>query len=238
MSTRVMDPLMPIRAVRRHLRAQRRYDALAGIYDNYAAFTMIPRADYILNLQLAEKVESVPGAVVECGVWRGGMIAGMAELLGPSREYVLCDSFQGLPPAEPALDGRAAVEWQANTDDPEYYDNCSAPEEAARAAMALAPAHRVRFVAGWFDVTLADVRPDGGIALLRLDADWYESTKTCLQQLYDRVVPGGLIVIDDYHTWDGCTRAVHDFLAARRLNARISQWANSVCYIRVPAAQR
>jgi O-methyltransferase len=78
------------------------------------------------------------------------------------------------------------------------------------------------------------VRVDGGIALLRLDGDWYESTMACLDALYDRVVPGGLVIIDDYYTWDGCARAVHDFLSRRGVSARIRQWANAICYLRVP----
>jgi O-methyltransferase len=195
---------------------------------------MLREVEYALNLQIAGWVQNVVGAVVECGVWRGGMIAGIAELLGDSREYVLCDSFQGLPKAQ-SIDGPGAIQWQNDTDGSSFYDNCAAPEASARAAMALSPARRVRFVAGWFEATLPSERFDDGIALLRLDADWYESTTTCLEHLYHRVVPGGLVVIDDYYTWDGCSRAVHGFLARHSLTARVRQYADSsVCYIRVP----
>ena len=100
--------------------------------------------------------------------------------------------------------------------------------------MALSPARRVQIVAGWFEATLPHMRLDDGIALLRLDADWYESTTTCLENLYHRLAPGGLLVVDDYYTWDGCARALHDFLARHEPTARVRQWADTICYIRVP----
>jgi O-methyltransferase len=227
------NPAAPLRAISGFVRMRQERRNLHAVYDKYAAFTMISRLDYVLNLQLAGTVSAVDGAVVECGVWRGGMIAGIAEVLGGSREYVLCDSFQGLPEAQ-SIDGHAALQWQSDTDGPTYHDNCIAAEREARAAMALSPARRVQVVAGWFEKTLPTVRVDGGIALLRLDGDWYESTMACLDALYDRVVPGGLVIIDDYYTWDGCARAVHDFLSRRGVSARIQQWANAICYLRAP----
>ena len=100
--------------------------------------------------------------------------------------------------------------------------------------MALSPARRMQVVAGWFEKTLPEVRIEGGIALFLLDADWYESTLACLEALYDRVVPGGVIIVDDYYTWDGCARAGHDFLSRRGVAARIRQWGGTICYLRVP----
>jgi O-methyltransferase len=226
-------PTASLRAISGYVRTRQHRRNLMAVYEKYAAFTMIPPPEYVLNLQLAETVRGVDGAIVECGVWRGGMIAGMAEVLGNSREYVLCDSFQGLPKAQP-IDGQAALAWQSDTSSPGYHENCTAAEEVARTAMALSPARRVQVVAGWFDKTLPHVHLDNGIALLRLDADWYESTMACLDALYQRVVPGGLVIIDDYYTWDGCARAVHDFLSHRKVSARIRQRADAICYIRVP----
>jgi hypothetical protein len=77
-------------------------------------------------------------------------------------------------------------------------------------------------VKGWFDRTLAAHRERvGPIAVLRIDCDWYASVKCCLENLYDQVSPGGFIVLDDYYTYDGCTLAVHEFLARRGLPHRI-----------------
>ena len=91
---------------------------------------------------------------------------------------------------------------------------------------------RVTLVPGWFSETLPGFAPPEGIAVLRLDADWYESTKQCLDALYAQVVPGGVILIDDYYTWEGCTKAVHDYLSEAKLSDRIRQSRiGGVCYI-------
>jgi O-methyltransferase len=222
-----------LQMLRSHVRARRDRKHLMSIYEFYKPFTMIPPDNYVANLSLARTAASIPGAVVECGVWRGGMIAGLADILGPEREYVLCDSFEGLPPAK-EIDGPAARAWQQCTTSPEYHDNCTAPIELAKQAMSHSSAKKVRYVVGWFDKTLPELSLDGPIAVLRLDGDWYDSTIACLSCLAPKVQPGGLILVDDYHTWDGCTRAVHDYLAGGQLCWRVSQWNNSLCYIRLP----
>jgi O-methyltransferase len=196
----------------------------------YREFTMIPPALYADNLRQVYEVARVPGCVVECGVWRGGMIAGIAEVLGPSRHYHLFDSFEGLPPAQP-IDGPAALHYQEATDSPHYLDNCAAEVSFAQRAMAKSGASAVTYHRGWFKDTLPGFQPAEGIAVLRLDGDWYESTKQCLDVLYPQVVAGGLILIDDYYTWDGCARAVHDYLAERQEPDRIHETAAGVCYL-------
>jgi len=78
------------------------------------------------------------------------------------------------------------------------------------------------FVQGWFDQTLPVHRQHiGPIALLRVDGDWYASVRCCLENLYDQVVDGGLVVLDDYYAWDGCAIATHEFLGSRRLAHRL-----------------
>jgi O-methyltransferase len=106
------------------------------LYKKYSSYTMIHPNTYIRNLVLSELCKDIEGAVVECGTWRGGMIAGIAELLQGDRKYYLFDSFEGLPTAK-EIDGSSAIAWQANTDSPFYYDNCTADEVSAREAMAL-----------------------------------------------------------------------------------------------------
>ena len=63
----------------------------------------------------------------------------------------------------------------------------------------------------------------GPVAVLRLDGDWYKSTMQCLDTFWDRVMPGGLVLIDDYYAWEGCTKAVHAFLAKRKAREAIRQ---------------
>src|SRR5687768_2984810 len=119
----------------------------------YRAFTMIPTRTFVDNLLLVARVREIKGCVVECGVWRGGMSAGIAEVLGPGRHYYLFDSFEGLPPAT-AIDGDAAMRWQADKDSPAYFDNCTAEIGFATAAMAMSPATCVTIEKGWFKETL------------------------------------------------------------------------------------
>jgi hypothetical protein len=70
------------------------------------------------------------------------------------------------------------------------------------------------------------------IALLRMDADWYESTRCILENLASRLAPGGLILVDDYYTWDGCAQAVNEFAVERKWKIRQSR-IHGVCYIAV-----
>jgi O-methyltransferase len=215
------------------LRARRERAKLRAIYRKYRNYTMVPEDSYIRNLKIAKRLKAIPGNIVECGVWRGGMIAGIAEVLGPSRGYVLLDSFQGLPPAK-EIDGAAALAWQAESDSPNYYNNCTAPINAAQAAMCMSGADRVKIVPGWFEDTLPKIELTQGIALLRLDSDWYDSTMTCLNRFHGQMTSGSMIVIDDYQTWDGCARAVHDFISRNQLIWRIRQLDNDVCFIQLP----
>ena len=205
------------------------YLRLKRIFEKYKSYTMIPELVYIDNLALAEQTTALNGDVVECGVWKGGMIAGIADTLGAKKQYWLFDSFEGLPEAT-AIDGNAAVNWQKNTTGRFYYNNCSAEEGEARAAMEKSPAQQVQFVKGWFKDTVQNT-PITSISLLRLDGDWYESTYTCLEAFYPKVVNGGCILIDDYYQWEGCAKAVHDYLSKNQLSDRIHQSKHGVAYI-------
>lgn len=200
-------------------------------YHRFRAHTMIPQHIYIKNLELAEKIRYVEGDIVECGVWKGGMIGGMAALLGNSRNYVLFDSFEGLPEAQ-EIDGERAINWQKNTKSPTYYNNCKAAIQEAEAAMKLSGVNNYQLCPGWFEQTLPKYNSRNGIALLRLDADWYSSTYQCLTHLFAQVVPNGIIIIDDYFAWDGCAKAVHDFLSQHQSPARIRTYDNLVCWIK------
>src|SRR4249919_589472 len=95
------------------------------LYEKYRTYTMIPVLNFLVNLEIASLSLPVSGDIVECGVWKGGMIAGISEILGPARRYWLFDSFEGLPPAK-QRDGKDALKWQSQKDGEYYYDNCSA----------------------------------------------------------------------------------------------------------------
>ena len=199
------------------------------VFNKFRHFTMIPSYTYISNLELCRNFSLAGGAVVECGTWKGGMIAGIAQILGKSRNYFLFDSFEGLPDAK-EVDGSAAREWQADKTSPLYFNNCTASFDDANAAMNLAGIKKPSIVKGWFNETLPKSKIEEGIAILRMDGDWYESTMDILNNLFYQVNKGGVIIIDDYYMWDGCSKAVHDFLSANKCTERISSH-NGVCYI-------
>ena len=224
---------MVIPAAIKRLAKLERYWRYIRLHAKYRNFTMIPASTYAKNLMLVRGVRSVAGCVVECGTWRGGMIAGIADVLGPEREYFLFDSFEGLPPPRD-IDGAAARAWQADVNGPLYYNNGRASEDEARQAMHMSSARRFTVVKGWFDRTLPQFAPPAPIALLRIDADWYDSVKVCLTSLHARMAEDGLIIIDDYGAWDGCVKATHEFLHSlnyREDVPRLRQYWNDVYYV-------
>ena len=190
---------------------------------------MIPVESFVYNLELCDLYREIEGSVVECGVWRGGMSAGMAELLGDERIYYLFDSFEGLPEAH-EIDGKDAIAWQSEKDSETYFDNCKSEMEVAEKAMALSGANKVKIIKGWFAETLSAVQINVPIAILRLDCDWYDSTLECITRFYPMLAEGGLILMDDYFMWDGFAKAIHDYLSANKLPVRIRQWKNSDLY--------
>lgn len=155
------------------------------------------------------------GALVECGVARGGALALMRAVAGPDQVVWGFDSFEGMPPltAEDGNDGRPWVGIR-----------CGEGRRAVDATFALLdlPTHEVHVVEGWFEETLpARVVDVGPIAVLRLDSDWYRATRFCLDMLYDSVVAGGVVVVDDYSCFAGCRRAVDEFREERAITATL-----------------
>jgi O-methyltransferase len=212
-------------------RVQRYYEinSLKKIQRKFKYFSMIPSGHYVENLLLCSKYKGKKGVYVECGVWKGGMTAGMASMLGNDFEYHLFDSFEGLPPAKD-IDGKTAIEWQKDTSAANFYDNCRADEKDAEEAMKLAGAKKFFLHKGWFDETLPKFQTES-IDILRIDGDWYDSVMTCLKNLFPKVKEGGIIILDDYYTWDGCTKAVHDYLSEIKSASKIHMYNNSVAYI-------
>lgn len=153
----------------------------------------------------------VPGDFLEAGVWRGGACIFLRALLAAQREQArkvwLADSFQGLPPPEHPIDAGSAFhlvpELAVSLDD--------VRRNFARYGLLDG---RVRFLKGWFSETL-HASPPGPLAVLRLDGDMYESTLTALRALYDRVPPGGYVIVDDYASIPACRHAVRTFRSER-----------------------
>lgn len=162
----------------------------------------------------------VPGAVVECGVLRGGSMMLVARALlaegAADRELWLYDTFSGMEepgPRDRSVFGlRPRHRWRRRQEEGRNRWG-HAPIEEVRENMERTgyPRDRVRYVRGRVQETLPEVRPER-ISLLRLDTDWYDSTRHELEHLYPRLAPGGILVVDDYGHWEGARRAVDEFL--------------------------
>jgi O-methyltransferase len=171
--------------------------------------------------------EGIKGDVVECGVWRGGSMMAVARTLlyldAADRDLHLFDTYTGMtaPTAEDRdLHGRpAAQRFAERTDGEQTSDWCRAGIETVRDNLARTgyPAHRLHFVAGMVEQTIPAQAPSR-IALLRLDTDWYVSTRHELEHLWPRLVSGGICIIDDYGHWRGSRQAVDEYFAEHRLN--------------------
>lgn len=158
----------------------------------------------------------VPGDFIETGVWRGGACILMRAVLKAyglkNRRVWVADSFAGLPQPDPAS-------YPADKGDRfhEYAELAVSLDEVKQnfSRYDLLD-EQVIFLQGWFKDTLPSA-PIKQLAILRLDGDMYESTMDALSALYDKVSPGGYVIVDDYHVVAGCKKAIHDFLSRRNL---------------------
>jgi O-methyltransferase len=180
-------------------------------------------------LRLARQVDRdrVPGAIVDCGVWNGGSTV-LLSIGAPGREVWAFDSFEGLPEADPQLDGDEAQGWTGE---------CLGAEDVLREGFArYADPQRLHVVKGWFQDTFPTAAEQvGQVAVLHADGDWYESVKLTLETFYDRIAPGGYVVIDDYGEWIGARRATDEFRAARGITAPLVTVDHTGRYWRKPA---
>lgn len=165
---------------------------------------------------------SIPGAIVECGVWKGGSMAAAARAFLQAndlgRDLYLFDTFQGVTePTERDFDysGKRAAELLL--EDPGF--KCEdAPLEAVEKVLYDTgyPKHRIHFVQGKVEETIPQLAPNS-ISLLRLDTDWYQSTKHELVHLFPRLSRGGVIIIDDYGHWRGSQQACDEYFAENQI---------------------
>ncbi len=189
-------------------------------------YTMIGRKRLDNVQACVEEVlrSDIPGDFLEAGAWRGGTSMFMRALLKvhgvEDRKVWVADSFEGLPVPKDASDGA----------DFSGVDILKVSLDQVRANFARFNLldDQVEFLPGWFSESLPNA-PVKQLAILRLDGDMYSSTMDTLLAMHDRVSPGGYIIADDYHSWESCRRAVHDFLDERQLKPDIKtiDWAGA-----------
>jgi hypothetical protein len=207
-------------------------------------YTMVTykKLSNIYDLSKLVEKEKMEGAFVECGVWKGGcaaVAAFNAKEAKSNRKIWLFDSFEGLP--EPTKeDGIVAKEYSDNKAEGKLkaIDRCVGPIEDVKKiffdVLKINP-EDVVIKKGWFQNTLpVEKNKIGPIAILRLDGDWYESTKCCLDNLYDNVVSGGYVVEDDYGHWEGSRKAIDEFLKRKGLSPIIVKIDYAGIYFKKP----
>ncbi len=196
-------------------------DAAQAIIRAVRPYTMTS-ADKLFALVEATRYvarHGIEGDVVECGVWRGGSMQAVARALlehgDTSRDLHLFDTYEGMPPAgerDVRHDGRPAAELLATLPrDSKTWAVASLDDVRHGFAQVPYPAERLHFVKGRVEETVPAHAPER-IALLRLDTDWYESTRHELEHLYPRLVSGGVLILDDYGWWKGAREAVDEWL--------------------------
>ena len=204
------------------------------IIDSVRPFTMTSteRIFALINAVAYVCQNNVAGDFVECGVWKGGSSAAIAQTLTylnvTDRKLWMYDTFDGM--SQPT---NSDVDFQGQTADDllEQQDVaestsvwCRSPLEEVKSTMAATgyPLEQIQFVRGRVEDTLPELSP-AQVALLRLDTDWYESTKCELEILFPNLISGGVLIIDDYGHWQGCRKAVDEYFKANNVSMLLNR---------------
>jgi hypothetical protein len=210
-----------------------------ALIDRFAPYTMNPALLQWTLLKALHHVQrrGIPGAIVECGVWRGGNMLLAAEVLR-DRDVYLYDTFAGMT-APTEFDVKpngiaAAAKFEANQREG-YNEWCYASLDEVRSNFKRFGllSERIHFVKGPVEETLRGHDLPDKIAVLRLDTDWYASVKVSLEALYPLLSPGGVIVFDDYGAWNGARKAVDEYFTDE--NAPLLIPVEPVCRMAIKA---
>jgi len=174
----------------------------------------------------------IDGDIVECGVWRGGSSLAAALVLhavgDTSRIIWMYDTYEGMSdPTEHDRDvsGRLAHDLlQSENKGQDSYIWCLSSLEDVKKNVQMSeyPFSLFRFIQGKVEDTLKTNIPEK-IALLRLDTDWYESTRIEMEILFPKLVKGGVLVIDDYGHWQGARKAIDEYLESHNIRILLNR---------------
>lgn len=205
-----------------------------NVIDKVKDFTMTSPERIVSLIRAIEYIDmnNIEGDIVECGVWKGGSIgAAMLALIKSNRtdtKIWLYDTFEGMnKPTDFDLDinGNLASERMKKEDVETSTLWAKAELDIVKENVSNYnyPNENISFIKGIVEETLLSSKLPDKISLLRLDTDWYESTKIELEVLYPRLVSGGILIIDDYGHWDGCRRAVDEFFGTMKFKPFFSR---------------
>ncbi len=196
-----------------------------GIMPRVGPYTMTSRSRISALCRAVEFVvqHDIPGDIVECGVWKGGSMMAAAlrlqQLGDQQRKIYLYDTFEGMT-APTVVDednrGRSAAERMKAEGTGGFWFR-EPQEEVRRNLLSTGiDESRLVFIKGPVEQTIPAQIPEQ-ISILRLDTDWYESTKHELEHLYPRLSVGGTLILDDYGYWRGSRKAVDEYIEQHRL---------------------
>ncbi len=220
-----------------------RDEAFIALYKRCLPYTMTNMERLFMLHRAVQHVadRKIPGDWVECGVWRGGSAMMMALTLRAldktGEDLYLFDTYEGMPeptPEDRRYDGSdSRADWEAAQRDT-HNDWCFASLEDVRQNLAKTgyPEERLHFIKGKVQDTLESHAPQQ-IALLRLDTDWYASTRHELEILYHRLAPGGILILDDYGEWEGVRQAADEYFDALGQAAPLLHRIDCACYMAV-----
>ena len=221
-----------------HQAASQHYEQITGLGDMDSDFPPIYEACRRFSMTSAQRMYAlsravryiekagIPGEIVECGVWRGGsmMVAAktLLDLNSRHRTLRLFDTYEGLPkPDDNDVDvwGNDAADWweqKRTSDQSSEWALARLDEVRANLAATGYPEDRMIYVKGMVEETIPAEAPEQ-IALLRLDTDWYASTRHEMEHLFPRLSRNGVLIIDDYGHFKGARKAVDEYIAAHDL---------------------
>lgn len=191
-------------------------------------FALIQAIRYVVRAK-------IPGVIVECGVWRGGSMMAAAYALKKlgveNRELFLYDTFEGMTkPTEfdtrlvGDVEKRSAVIMyeQLKNDAGSDWSNAGIEEVSVNLSKTGYPSERIHYVKGKVEDTLPHQMPEK-IAFLRLDTDWYESTRHEFIHLFPLLSPGGVLLLDDYGYWQGSRKATDEYLEENNISILLNR---------------
>ena len=188
-------------------------------------FALIHAVKYVVKA-------NIPGSIVECGVWRGGSMMAVAHTLKRfgkgDIDLYLFDTYEGMTrPTEVDIDhagNPAPIKFERKQRITSTSDWCYASIEEVQINLFSTGYNtdRLKFIKGKVEDTIPDSAPSQ-ISLLRLDTDWYESTRHELMYLYPRLAAGGVLIVDDYGHWQGSKKATDEYFMQNNISLLLNR---------------